>query len=396
MHVQWYPSSTMCSMTSSSNRTHVFSTFKTRPQTTKIYFLGAPSPSAGDVWYLWLLLKMGATPRSFDDIRCIGDRKFSTFKDTAHAKGLLDNPSVNEATFAMTEAIENNATPSKLRRLFVLLVKSEYPVGIAFDKFYTNMLEERWKTPSSSDLTQKIELLTSLDNHLAAEGCKRIHTLGISVPDGYTNDDTELLRTRRTQLVENRERDAATVVSALAIFTEEQKSIFNEVVTACRGTADAMYDIRGRAGCGKTLLINAICAQARLDGHLTAPTAATGLAALNQQFGMTFHRTWGIPVLDPRDDQVLQSNLQSGMRGPVMSNTRLSTIDEISSLHIAAFEAAARALPRSKETARTPSAFNSRHLCTGGCADEGCPIWKRVSSVSPTLLCLTFHVAHRL
>ncbi|CAN0458913.1 unnamed protein product, partial [Scytosiphon promiscuus] len=120
--------------------------------------------------------------------------------------------------------------------------------------------------------------------------------------------------------------------------------IFNEVITAIRGSGDAMFDIRGRAGTGKTILLNAICAQARLDNLLTAPSAATGLAALNQDFGLTFHRTWDVPVPDPRDDKVLQSNLPTSKRKPLMDNVRVCTIDEAPSLHIAAFEAAARVL----------------------------------------------------
>lgn len=51
---------------------------------------------------------------------------------------------------------------------------------------------------------------------------------------------------------------------------------------------------RGRAGCGKTILLNAIGAQARLDGYLTAPAASTGLAALNQKHGLTFHKTFEV------------------------------------------------------------------------------------------------------
>ncbi|CAN0101211.1 unnamed protein product, partial [Ectocarpus sp. 4 AP-2014] len=75
-----------------------------------------------------------------------------------------------------------------------------------------------------------------------------------------------------------------------------------------------MFDIRGRAGSGKTLLLEAICAQARLNGHLTS----TGLAALNQTFGLTFHRTFDVPVPDPRDDNVLTSNLKNGKRADIM------------------------------------------------------------------------------
>ncbi|CAN0341719.1 unnamed protein product, partial [Ectocarpus sp. 13 AM-2016] len=95
--------------------------------------------------------------------------------------------------------------------------------------------------------------------------------------------------------------------NAKAIFTHEQRKIFDVVIKACDKSHGALLDVRGRAGSGKTLLLEAICAQARLNGHLTAPSASTGLAALNQTFGLTFHITFDVPVPDPREDVVLSS-----------------------------------------------------------------------------------------
>ena len=50
----------------------------------------------------------------------------------------------------------------------------------------------------------------------------------------------------------------------------------------------------------------------------------------------------GCPLPDPRDPNVLQSILPSSKRKPFMDNVRVCIIDEAPSLHIAAFEAAAR------------------------------------------------------
>lgn len=297
--------------------------------------------SQDDVFFLWLLLKKGATPRSFVEARTVDGVQHNTFKDAAVAAGHLSNPLVTEASYALDEAIQCKASPHQLRRLFILLVKNDYPVAIAFDKFHKSFIDDRWK---GDNVTKKLELLRCLQAQLHADGCRSLSQLGIDVPEGFDTTDSELRRAQTRQFIaEQKEADINTVGMALEMFTAEQRRIFDEVVHACNQPAGALFDIQGRAGCGKTLLLNAIGAQVRLNGHLTAPTASTGLAALNQTFGTTFHRAFDVPVPDPRDDSVLRSNLSGGKRAKVMAETKLCTIDEISSLHIAAYEAGARA-----------------------------------------------------
>ena len=293
------------------------------------------------MFFLWLLLKKGATPQSFDEARVVNSVQHDTFKDAEVAAGRLSNPLITEATFASDEAIQCRASPHQLRRLFILLVKNDYPVAIAFDKLYENLIDDRWK---GDHISKKLQLFQSLQAQSTADGCKSLSQLGINVPEGFDTTDSELRRAQIRQFIaEQKEADIATVRTAIEMFTAEQRQIFDAVVDACNKPGGALFDIQGRAGCGKTLLLNAIGAQVRLNGHLTAPTASTGLASLNQTFGTTFHRAFDVPVPDPRDDSVLQSNLAGGKRAQVMANTKMCTIDEISSLHIAAYEAGARA-----------------------------------------------------
>ncbi|CAB1108595.1 unnamed protein product [Ectocarpus sp. CCAP 1310/34] len=204
------------------------------------------------------------------------------------------------------------------------------------------MIEESWKQEHSNVIAQTLQLQRDLQRRLVTEGCRHLSHLGINVPEGFDLTNSDLQRERSRQFLNQKQADIDTVSSALHMFTTEQRFIFEKILDACRTGKDALFDIRGRAGCGKTVLLNAIGAQTRLDGLLTAPSASTGFAALNQTFGLTFHRTFDVPVPDPRDDTVLQSKLKTGKRAELMANTRMCTIDEISSLHVAAFEAAAR------------------------------------------------------
>ena len=178
--------------------------------------MGAPRPSEGEHWYLWLLLKEGFTPRSYDELRVHNGIRLKTFKDTAFASGLLDDPLLNEASYALREAVDSYASPSNLRSLSVLLVRRDFPVGVAFDAFYTEMIDDNWKV-DMSPVAQKNKLL-ELQQYLASEGCKTLHQLGISFPDGLTLDDTDLQRARQAQLLNNRNDDIAVVSEAQSIF----------------------------------------------------------------------------------------------------------------------------------------------------------------------------------
>lgn len=316
------------------------------PTPSKIFYLQAPRPSDGDIWYLWLLLKHGSTPRSFAAARTIDGVEHATFKNAAVAAQLLSDPLVNETSLAIKEAIENYATPSQLRNLLLLLMASDFPVGVAFDTYHTNMIDDRWKRSNAGPGAERLELLRALQVRLAAISSKQLSDFGIDVPDGFRHEDTELQRARAVQFHEKqRERDTSIVKDALDQFTTEQRDIYEEILAAIIADKPVVFDIRGRAGSGKTLLLNAIAAKARTLGKLVAPSAATGLAALNQPFGLTFHRTWAVPVPDIRDDRILQSNLIGSKRETVMSKVKLCTVDEAPSLHIAAFEAAARITP---------------------------------------------------
>ena len=164
--------------------------------------------------------------------------------------------------------------------------------------------------------------------------------LGIAVPD---LDNTILERARQAQLLNNGDDGIHIVSETPHIFTDEQRCIFNEIISALRGPAMQYSTFEDVQALEKKQL-NAICAQAGLDGLRTAPSAATSLAALNQDFGLTFHHTWDVPGPNPGDGNVLQSGLPSGKQKPHMDSVRVCTIDEAPSLHIAAFEAAAREL----------------------------------------------------
>lgn len=80
-------------------------------------------------------------------------------------------------------------------------------------------------------------------------------------------------------------------------------------------------------------------------------------------FGLTFHRTGEVPVPDVRGDSILQSNRIGSKREAVMSKLKLCTLDEAPSLHIAAFETAARVKPKPHPNGEHGAAEGPPLLC---------------------------------
>ena len=52
--------------------------------------------------------------------------------------------------------------------------------------------------------------------------------------------------------------------------------------------------IDGKAGCGKTFLVNTLCAWVRAVGRIALPTATSAFAAQLYPGGHTTHSTFGV------------------------------------------------------------------------------------------------------
>lgn len=156
-----------------------------------------------------------------------------TFKGTDSAAGLLDDPLLNEATYALQQAIDSYAGPRHLRRLFVLIVRTGFPVGVAFDTFHAEKFsDDKRKVNSPSPAAQKIKLLQELQQYRLPEGRRSLQQHIIPVPDGFTLDDTDLERVRRSQLL-NRWSDDIDLVSEALQHVHRPAKIYFERNTFC-------------------------------------------------------------------------------------------------------------------------------------------------------------------
>ncbi|CAN6855196.1 unnamed protein product, partial [Brassica oleracea] len=76
----------------------------------------AVHPSAGDRYYLTILINRIKGPRSYDELKTFNDVKYHDFKSVCYARGYLDNDV--EWIESMSEGARS-ATPFQLRDMFV-------------------------------------------------------------------------------------------------------------------------------------------------------------------------------------------------------------------------------------------------------------------------------------
>ncbi|KZT08457.1 uncharacterized protein LAESUDRAFT_649310 [Laetiporus sulphureus 93-53] len=81
---------------------------------------------------------------------------------------------------------------------------------------------------------------------------------------------------------------------AAAKLNEEQYKAYHEILGAVEHNRPLCAYIDGRAGRGKTFLVNTICNKLRSEGHIVLPTATSAFAAQLYPGGRTTHSTFKV------------------------------------------------------------------------------------------------------
>jgi hypothetical protein len=84
------------------------------------------------------------------------------------------------------------------------------------------------------------------------------------------------------------------VQHALSVFTAEQQVIFDSICNAIELGQSLRLFIDGKAGRGKTFLVNALCSQVRGHGGIVLAMATSGFAAQLYPGGRTTHSTFKV------------------------------------------------------------------------------------------------------
>ena len=245
-------------------------------------------PSQGELFYLRAILQSRAA-LSFLDARTVNAVIYETFQEAAIALGLFADR--NEARYAMEEAITTLATPRQLRLLFVHLLVNDCVLA-PIDIWTTYQQHMAHNFTLQLGLNVELGLNRALEdlNKSLEEHGKSLSFYGLPDPITFTVEVRHELERWGRDPIGLRDR----VATAIALMTHEQHFIYHRIMSAVLEKQSLLAFVDGKAGRGKTFLINAICTKIRSLGRIVIPTATAAFAAQLYPGGRTTHSAFKV------------------------------------------------------------------------------------------------------
>ena len=246
--------------------------------------------SRGELFYLRSLL-LSQPGTSWEDLRTIDGMVYSSFQAACLALGLFAER--DEAQVCMQEAVDTLRTPQQLRILFIhLLTNSCVNTPLQFWNEFRPNISEDFILVANGDIEQGCnEALKCLGSFLQGYG-KCLNDFGLPQPLARNDEvEWELRRWLPQSGVLQQQVDIG-----LSVFNSEQHDIFLRVQHAILNNEPLLMFIDGKAGRGKTFLVNILCAWVRSIGQIALPTATSAFAAQLYPGGRTTHSTFGVCI----------------------------------------------------------------------------------------------------
>lgn len=248
-------------------------------------------PSEGERFYLRTLLQH-KTARSFNELLTVDGIQHSSFQEAARALGLFTDD--NEASLALDEAVHSLKTPRQIRILFVHLLVNDCIVSLieAWERF-NNCLSYDFSLRPGATIDVAYDLALDEIGHYLEEYGKSLSHFGLPEPVSVSLEVAHELAQWSPQQ-DLLSQQSTLMVSSLNI---EQRAIFDTILQAVTDQRPLLLFIDGKAGRGKTYLVNTICTYMRSRGHIVLPTATAGNAARLYPGGRTTHSAFKVGYL---------------------------------------------------------------------------------------------------
>lgn len=345
----------------------------TRKKGFKLGRLRYVHPSAGETFYLRMLLMVVKGAKSYEDVRTYEGTIYCTFREACQARGLIGDDT--EWSFVFDEAIIW-ATPYQLRNLFtmILVYCDVGNVRALFDKYWRYMAEDityrlRATINNPSYVPVDTVLQTTLMKELAHMFCN--NGLSISAYDlphsSVAVADAGGNRLILEELSYDREQLANESAHMHTALNAQQRQIYDHVIEAVYRQQPFAYFVSGHGGTGKTFLWKAILATLRSQDHIVLAVASCGVASLLLPGGRTAHSRFKIP-LDIHENSTCAIGRGTMLAGLI---TRASLIiwDEAPMSHRYCFEALDRSLRdilSVEDPQKTSLLFGGKPILFGG------------------------------
>ena len=250
--------------------------------------IDAIRPSQGELFYLRAILQSRPT-LSFLDTRTVNGVIYETFQEAAIALGLFADR--NEAQYAIQEAIATLATPRQLRQLFIhLLVNDCVLAPIDIWTSYQHHMAHDFTLQSELNLDLALNRALEDLSKILEEHGKSLSFYGLPEPITFTAEVQHELQRWGRDTIHLHDRAA----TAISLMTHEQRFIYDQIMSSIIEKEPHLAFVDGKAGRGKTFLINAICDKVRSLGRIVIPTATAAFAAQLYPGGRTTHSAFKV------------------------------------------------------------------------------------------------------
>ena len=154
---------------------------------------------------------------------------------------------------------------------------------------------------------------------------------GIPAPNRLRVTEVDEERARWTSLSED---GAVNVQDDRKALSDSQRNAYDSIMTAATApsVSPRLFHISGKAGAGKTYLVNILLRHLRASKRIALATASTALASLLYDGGSTLHALAGLTIIKNFGDIVKSMLRPGGERDQLLCECDLLVIDEISSL----------------------------------------------------------------
>ncbi|KAH1241604.1 ATP-dependent DNA helicase pif1 [Glycine max] len=265
-------------------------------------------PITWELFYLRMMLTVckGATP--FEDLRTVDNVQYFTYKEACFAMGFLQDD--KEFIEAIKEAKDWGST-HYIRKLFVLLLLTatmSKPEQVWDQTWHWMANDIVYNYKKSSTTPEDANCLAYLDNSL------------ILAKLNYNNEE------RRSEFEH-----------LFSHMTDEQASIYNQIVEAVNKDEGGMFFLYGYGGTGKTYIWKTLASSLRADNKIVIIVASSGIAFLLLPRGRTAYSKFKIPFPVFEDSTC---NIHQGTQlAELLNQTSLIIWDEAPMTHKLCFEA---------------------------------------------------------
>ena len=252
-------------------------------------------PNQGETFYLRLLLHHKSGSVSFDDLRTIEGKTWSTFKEACIQLNLLQDD--NEWHECLTEA-SNTHSAVNMRGLFVSILlfcdptdplklfqdyASHFSDDFKYKRRKLQLPEEQIECAALNDL------LCDLDDRLQPHN-KTTADFGLPPPDRSQRNKLDLA-------ADELDPGAQTAFNEyISQLNADQAQSFKVIETKLGQKQGGLIFIDAPGGTGKTYLLNTVLAYVRKNQGIALATASSGIAATLLKLGRTAHSRFKLPI----------------------------------------------------------------------------------------------------